>query len=349
MKKGIIITVCILLVSSSSFAVDLQDDGSTQHQSQARATIQSQERIDPDSTPAVLQAMQRYQFRHENTLHVRNMIQDAQQKGLPASPITDKVYEGIAKNIDEDRIIQAVERVSERYENAYRQANTLSTDKEQARQLGQTIAEAYTAGLKEEDCARIITQLQTRTRTINQQESKELTMQTMATARIMARRNVQSTTISDVLENALQHSYQAHEVHTLQTAFVKKARYGSPEDVAREFYGDISHDVTASDLGSRSTASGPSQAGVGPGSSGGSSGSGDSGDSGSSGSSGSGDSGDSGSSGSSGSGDSGDSGSSGSSGSGDSGDSGSGGSGDSGSSGSSGSGGSGDSGSSGPF
>lgn len=314
MKKMAVLTGCILFVSSSAFAADQLNDESVQLSFQKEATTEYRARVDPGDTPAVLQAMQRYQFRHENTLRVRNMIQEAQQQGVPTVPITDKVFEGIAKKINEDNIVQAVGRVLARYENAYRRASTLITDKQQARQLGQTIAETYTAGMKEEDCARVMTRLQTRLRTINRQEAKELTIQTMVTARIMARRGVESTTISDVLESALQHSYQAREMHTLRNSFVKQARYASPKDVANSFVVDISNGVTASGLGSQSRNSGGSQThsefgdSSGPSGSNGSSG----GSSGSSGSSGSGGSG--GSSGSSGSGGSG--GSSGSSGSG---------------------------------
>ncbi|MBU3982196.1 MAG: hypothetical protein KJ985_01655, partial [Proteobacteria bacterium] len=163
MKKMTALTACILLVSSPAVAADLTNDESTQLQPREQATIHYQVQVDPDGTPAMLQAMQQYQFRHENTIRVRSMIQDAKQHGLPTDPLMHKVYEGIAKKANEDNIVQAVKRVQSRYEHAYQQASTLTKDKQQAKQLGQIIADAYTAGLKEQDCAQIMTQLQART------------------------------------------------------------------------------------------------------------------------------------------------------------------------------------------
>ncbi|MBU1453539.1 MAG: hypothetical protein KKD01_02335, partial [Proteobacteria bacterium] len=261
---------CILLVSSHAYAVDLPNDESTQFQFQEEVIVQHQARVDSDGIPAMLQAMQQYQFRHENVVRVRSMIEDSQQQGLPADPMMHKVYEGMAKKIKEENIVRAVKQVQERYETAYRQAKTLTKDSQLAKQLGEVIAEAYTAGLKEEDCAQIMSQLQVRARTINMQEANELMVQTMATARVMARRGVDSASASDVLVGALQHAYQAREMRTLQNVFIEQVRYGSPEDVARDFSVEIGRNVDASELRVRSTDGGFGGGQSGSGASGGS-------------------------------------------------------------------------------
>lgn len=352
MKKKYLLTICLLFAAQQAYAADQPLNETVQVQTQGRVQLQdkihnpvqdkdqlrSQDQLqtndrdqirihDPieKNDQAYLQTMHRHQFKEQNIVRIQNMIQDAQKKGLPTEPLMSKIHEGIAKKVNEEQVTLAVERVRNRYENAYQYAATLTTDKQLAGQLGQITAEAMTAGLKDQDCEQLMQQLQIHTRLMNQLEAHELAIQTMTTARVMSRRGVSSETVSDVLNNALEQTYQHREMNTLQHRFVERTKYDSAEDVARGFSSDISRGSQASDLGS------------GVGGAGGSGGSGGSSDSGGSGdSSGSGGSGDSGSSGdSSGSGGSGDSGSSG-------GSSGSGGSGDSGSSGgSSGSGGSG--------
>ena len=156
MKKIYVLANCILLAAFHAYAADQPYNTSTQ-------LLQSQEQIvqvDSDGTPALLQAMQQYRFQYENQVRIQNMIQEAIQQGLPTEPLMNKVHEGIAKKVPEEKIVQAVKRVQNRYENAYHQASTLTRDKQQAHQLGQVIAEANTAGLMEQDCTPLMTQLQ---------------------------------------------------------------------------------------------------------------------------------------------------------------------------------------------
>ncbi|WP_456386506.1 HepT-like ribonuclease domain-containing protein [Desulfolithobacter sp.] len=56
---------------------------------------------------------------------VRIMVGTAQQQGLPTGAVVGKVYEGIAKQVDPDRIVQALERVRSRYQYSYQLASTL--------------------------------------------------------------------------------------------------------------------------------------------------------------------------------------------------------------------------------
>ena len=84
---------------------------------------------------------------------------------------------------------------------------------------------------------------------MNQQETYELSIQTLTIAQVMARRGVSSETVSDVLKNALEQSYQHREMYTMQNRFVEQARYDRPENVARGFSADISKGGKASDLG----------------------------------------------------------------------------------------------------
>ena len=198
---------------------------------------------------------------------------EAQKDGLPTKPLTDKVYEGIAKNIEEDVIVQAVTRVRNRYRHAYRQAQELAVDPEQEELLGNLIAGAYTAGLTEEDCDAILAALQTRTRTANQRQDQELAIQTMTTARFMAHREVRSKTVSELLVTALDKSYETADLKEMQHSFLNRARYGSAENIARQFSDNINQGMDASALGHSPKRSGESDGSGGAGS-GGSNGSG---------------------------------------------------------------------------
>ena len=109
-KKNFIISLMLLACASIAFADEPQlENTELLAQEQAREELQTQ--IDKDETPALVEAMQREQFRHTNMVRVQKIIEEAQEAGLPTKPLTDKVYEGIAKNVDEERIVQAVSRV----------------------------------------------------------------------------------------------------------------------------------------------------------------------------------------------------------------------------------------------
>ena len=243
-------TLIFILLSSTSIALadePLIENTELRSQEQAREMFQTQ--IDKDDTPPLLQAMHREQFRHSNMVRVQEIIEDAKQEGLPTKPLTDKVYEGIAKDVSEEKIVQAVTRVRNRYRHAYQQADELEVDPDQEELLGDLIADAYTAGLTQEDCETVMSSLKTRMRTMTRNQAQELTIQTMTTARIMAHREVRSETISDVLVTALGKSYEATEMKEMQHSFINRARYGAAEKVAQQFSDGINQGLRAQELG----------------------------------------------------------------------------------------------------
>ena len=214
-----------------------------------QAQDQYHARIHQEEVPALVQAMQQARFSQDNQLQVQKLIDTCLQEGLPVKPITDKVHEGIVKNIPEDRIIEAAHRVHERYARAYGKASDLEVEPDQKLRLGHLIAGAYAAGLTEPECDRILAALQIRTRTTTRtQNQKELYIQTMATARAMARRGVSSETISEVLGNALEFSYPPQGMHKMRHAFVQSSRHGTPEETAHRFATRISQGVDPNNL-----------------------------------------------------------------------------------------------------
>jgi hypothetical protein len=258
MKKKYFAISFILLVSASIASASEPQVATTEliSQEQAREVFQAQ--LDKDDMPALLQAMNREEFSHANIVRVQQIIEEAEKEGLPTEPLTDKVYEGIAKTVDEDSIVGAVRRVRHRYAYAYQRAGELVVDPDQEKVLGDLIAGAYTAGLTEEECDSIMAALQTRTRSMNRSQVQQLSVETINTARIMAHRDVSSETISDVLVTALDKSYQAKEMEEMQHSFMNRTRYGSAEQVAQQLSNDISRGLGVGSLGRNSSSGGGS-------------------------------------------------------------------------------------------
>ncbi|OEU47077.1 MAG: hypothetical protein BA866_10795, partial [Desulfobulbaceae bacterium S5133MH15] len=300
---------------------------------------------DTDST--LTRTMDSAGFSEEQVLQVQSMIKTAQQQGLPVNAVSGKVYEGISKHVDPDRIVQALERVTSRYEYCHALALKLTNREQKAARLGNTITAGIAAGLTRQDAEKLINSLQSRSRQMNRDELYLLAEETMLTARDMSRQGVSSGTTAGVVSQAVQKNFAAGEMRTMRNTFSRQGVQGNRESLARNYGTAIGHGVQAGDLeghdpegrGSGGTQGSGDRSGSNTGNEGtGGGGSGNSGNSGGSGgSSGSGGSGGGNSGGSEGSGgseNSGGSGGSGSSGGGSSG--GSGGSGSGGSSGGSG-------------
>jgi murein L,D-transpeptidase YcbB/YkuD len=213
--------------------------------------------------------MQQHRFQARNTERIQNMIQEAQQKGLPPEPMQNKVHEGLAKKAPEEAIVRAVERVRDRYEYAYRHARELFNEPQQVRSIGNRLAEAHAAGLSNRDIARVMEQLQQRTREMNREQTHALAEATLRGARNMARLGVTSEAVANVYARALQHAYQARDMETLQHSFTRQARQGNPENVARGFSHGISQGLGAGGLGGGGSASGSGSGGSGSGGGGG--------------------------------------------------------------------------------
>ncbi len=309
-----------------------------------------------DTDPTLTRTMDSAGFSEEQVLQVQSMIKTAQQQGFPADAVSGKIYEGVAKHVDPDRIVQALERVTSRYEYGHALALKLTNREQQAARLGNTITAGIAAGLTRQDAEKIVNSLQSRSRQMNRNELYLLAEETMLTARDMSRQGVSSETTAGVVGQAVQKNFAAGEMRTMRNTFSRQEAEGNRDSLARDYGTAIGHGVQAGDLEGHGTEgrgfggtqgsgdrSGSNAGNEGTGSegsgndnsSGGSDNSGNSGGSGSSGGSGGGNSG--GSEGSGGSENSGGSGGSGSSGGGSSG--GSGGSGSGGSSGGSGKGG----------
>jgi hypothetical protein len=233
------------------------------------------------------QAMATAGFSAEQVARVQNIIETAQQKGLPAEAVSSKVYEGIAKHVAPDRIIRALNRVTSRYEYGYSQARRLAEEKKQIADLGNTMTAGIAAVLTRQDSAKLVNSLQARSGQLNREELYLLAEETMLTARDLSRQGIPSATTAELVGKAVQKGFVARDMRTMRNAFNLQGRAGNRESLARDYSVAIEHGVQACDLAGQSA--GAREGGGGHGS-----GNGDSGGAGGAGGSGGGNSGGSG-------------------------------------------------------
>ena len=225
-----------------------------------------------EDTPAEInRVMTEAGFTEQQVVQVRSMINTARQKGLPAEAVTDKIHEGIAKRVAPDRIVQAAERVTSRYEYGYALAEKLATEKQQVAQLGKTMADGLAAGLTRGDAEQIVEQLQARKEEMNRTELQSLAQEAVRTARDLSRQGVSSKTTTETVTTAVQKGFSAEEMHTMRTSFARQASHGNVESIAKSYEAAIGQGIEAKDLsehGAGNKGSGMDGDGIGSGTSG---------------------------------------------------------------------------------
>ena len=75
---------------------------------------------------AVTRAMVQNQFEAQQIIRAHQVLSKAQAQGLPSDPIINKAFEGMAKQVQSGRIVNAMDTVRARYDFAYKQAAKLT-------------------------------------------------------------------------------------------------------------------------------------------------------------------------------------------------------------------------------
>jgi hypothetical protein len=191
--------------------------------------------IPGDEAIKLTRLMMKEQFKQEYVLRAHEIIMNTKQEGLLPGPIMSKVYEGIAKQVRKESILQAMERVRSRQAFAKEQANKMIQDQDQVNSLGNIISDSSAAGLSNEDIGHITTEFQKRAEQMERNHSNELAMESFKTARLMARAGVPSEETRDVISQALRRRYTAWDMITLRTRFRSQYGHSDPESLAREY------------------------------------------------------------------------------------------------------------------
>ncbi|TFG91507.1 MAG: hypothetical protein E4H15_05680, partial [Syntrophobacterales bacterium] len=274
MKKICVIAFALLLCAGVAYADEVGErlgaTASEQIQNTTRQMIQAG--IHADEAIQVTQLMLKTRFSQEQVQRAQEMLVQATREGLPAEPIMNKAYEGMAKKVQNETIVQAMETVRSRYSFAYQQAGLLTKEMGQVRALGNLMADTLSAGVEPSDVEILRSRLQERITQKDRVQEHKLATETFRTARDIARLGASSTSVTDVMSQALSHQYSAQEMKTLRNSFMHNARQGAADTLAKSYAGGIGEGKGAQGLGSPgaggSTGSGSGNSGSGRGGSG---------------------------------------------------------------------------------
>lgn len=250
MKQMLIALTILLMFGTSAFGDDLQN----QLSGMSEAVITSTREIvgagvETGNAVAMTRQMQQSRFNDRQMLQVHETIKTAFQEGLPSEPLVNKAFEGIAKSVAADRVVQAMEEVRSRYSYAYQQAKAITDDEGRQRALGNTIAEGLAAGIHAPDMSRTMDRVRERARDLKAEELDNLAIQAAQTVRNMARLDVSSDSATDLVCQALKNQFTAREMEQMRNTFASEARYGQAEKIAQNYSALISAGGRSGSLG----------------------------------------------------------------------------------------------------
>jgi len=253
MKKLLIIILGICLCSSLAFGDELDRKlsaiGNEQIRVHTRAMINAG--IPGDEAIKMTRLMIQNNYKDQNTLRAQKILIDTVKEGLPDKPVMNKAYEGIAKNVQEDRVVEAMEKTRTRYSDAYRYARSITQNPVRVNDIGKTIAESLTAGINNKDAYQIMESLQNSTRQMTRNNTEAFAEEIFLSLRDMARRSVLSKIATDVVAKALEHQYSIEEIKQMRHSFISRSMNIDPTILAIQYGYDIERGVRAKDLNNR--------------------------------------------------------------------------------------------------
>ncbi|MDH3839218.1 MAG: hypothetical protein OET57_20940 [Desulfobacteraceae bacterium] len=253
MKKLLIIILGICLCSSPAYGDELDPKlstiGNEQIRVHTRAMINAG--IPGDEAIKMTRLMTQNNYKDQNILRAQKILIDTVREGLPDKPVMNKAYEGIAKNVQEDRVVGAMEKTRTRYSVAYRHARSITQNPVRVNDIGKTIAEGLTAGINNKDAYQIMESLQNSTRQMTRNNTEAFAEEIFLSLRDMARRSVLSKIATDVVSKALEHEYSVEEIKQMRHSFISRSMNFDPTILAIQYGHDIEHGVRAKDLNNR--------------------------------------------------------------------------------------------------
>ena len=232
MKKVFIIGVLILFCTTVAWAdaVDRELPKTATEQVRNSTRQMLNQGFSTENVTSLTRQMLTNNFREQQVLQAQAILMDARREGLPTEPIMNKAYEGLAKQVQAEAVVKAMEQVRSRYEFATKQAGAITEDKAGINRMAGVLAGSMSAGMNTEDAERIMQTLRERTRNMTQAHSQELALQTLMTTQTMARLGLQSKSVGDSVCQALQQGYSAQEMHNMRNAVMANARHSYSEN-----------------------------------------------------------------------------------------------------------------------
>ena len=250
MKNFLIIILAVCLCSSLAFGDEVDNRlstiGNEQIRVHTRAVINAG--IPGDEAIKMTRLMIQNNYKDQNILRAQKIMIDAVEEGLPEKPVMNKAYEGIAKNAQEDRVVEAMEKTRARYAIAYRYARSITQNPVRVNDIGKTIAESLTAGIHNTDAHQTMEKLQNRTQQMTRNNTETFAKEIFLSLRDMARRNVSSKIATDVVCKALEQQYSVQEIQQMRHSFISRSMNINPDKLAIQYGYNIQHGLRANDL-----------------------------------------------------------------------------------------------------
>jgi hypothetical protein len=237
MKRICLVAIFFFLNASFGLCDEVDDalQNTATHEVKNSTRLLIQNGIPEDEAIKMTRLMIKEQFKQEYVLRAHEIVMNAKQEGLPPEPIMSKVYEGIAKQVRMENIVKAMERIRSRHAFAYEQAKKMVQKQDQVNSLRNIISDSNAAGISNEDIGHIMAEFQKRAEHMERVHADELAMESLKTARFMARVGVPSEETKEVISQALRHRYSAWDMITLRNRFKTQYGHSDPESLAREY------------------------------------------------------------------------------------------------------------------
>lgn len=252
MKKILIVIFGISLFASLAFGdeVDIKVTAIANEQIRTHTQEMINAGIPSDEAIKMTRMMIKNNYQAQNTIRAQKTLMDTVKEGLPAEPVMNKAFEGIAKNAPEDLVVQAMEKTRMRYSNAYRHAREITRDPDRIHEFGKVIAEGFTAGIHNTDAVQVMNRLESRTQQRTKANTEELAEESFLSLRDMARLGVSSKIAKDVVCHALVQQYNVQEMKQMRHSFMSHSMSTDPAKLANQYSYAIRNGVRAENLSS---------------------------------------------------------------------------------------------------
>lgn len=199
-----ILTGVLLLVLAAGAALADQLPENWSNELKANTRMLMNQVGDATQPVAMTKSMVQARYEEQQILRVQNRIKAGLDDGLPAEPLMLKVSEGVVKRVNADNLLQALERVQNRYLEAHRHAKHLAADKSR-KSVSNLIADVQAAGVKGKNLDQIINSLRERhSKTVRVSTRRQLNVGSLELARDLARVGVTPALTADVVSGVLE-------------------------------------------------------------------------------------------------------------------------------------------------
>ncbi len=191
--------------------------------------------ISEEQAEKMLSLMHQNRYQEENIVRAQQTVVNAAHENLPTEPVMNKAREGMAKNVPEEQVIAAMEKVRNRYRHAYQLSRSLSDDKKANGPMAEALADSLAAGMTDQEMDKIMDRLRVQTRQQTKNQAEDLSLQTMLTVRTMARLGAHPADTADTVCQGLQQGYTGRQMEQFRYRFTNEAQNTPGQQLAHQY------------------------------------------------------------------------------------------------------------------